>query len=391
MKLKRSLNFASAFIFLSSNVFAMYREVPSLHDLAIKHVFLQYKQCGSKDEQQEFINRLPNNIKDKIFEICPEGSMTLETSKFVVCVKFSPCGKFLIIGFASNELEIYSLDSKKSFICQCFESRGNDTIWDIAFSNDTKMLAIACSNREVKIFDWSNYIEQRELICIKILKNRCTEPNIHKVCFIDNEFLAICSDCFCILDSNTQRDYGFVLHGFIDDPIAFAQTIDNKNVLVGSNNGYLYWFRFDGENMESVNRVIYSLKKGYQIDWIKFSSDGVHSVFAIDGSIKIYNSDSYKDPIFEIKRSKSKYFKSALFSNNGKYLIAGTADGKINFFDFSNKCKYLRVAFNVGSEIRSLEFSPDGRYLIALANEITIIDFWSILFSDAKQRSVKNI
>lgn len=108
-------------------------------------------------------------------------------SNSVFCVKYTPCGNFLLSGSRDARLKIWNI--KQNYALQQDIVAHLFAINDIAFSPDGKYFATASADKTIKIWDSNNFML---LKVIDRMRNQCHFTSINKLSW--HKHLVSCSD-----------------------------------------------------------------------------------------------------------------------------------------------------------------------------------------------------
>lgn len=155
------------------------------------------------------------------------------------------------------------------------------------------------------------------------------------------------------------------------DEIAFFPTPGNVTSLTFGPRGThvaLSWKRIDEFSFETKGATIISLAQSkmlvdidMRINAVEFTPDGNYIICAIDYEDNLYMFDlnanqGHRIEVFE----NNSNITSLEFSDNGKYLVSGSTYGRINVLNVDAN---TTESFSVGGYIYAISISPNGEYL----------------------------
>ena len=269
---------------------------------------------------------------------------TLTGSNIIRTSCYSPKGEYLAIGTNSKSIKIFGLDSIiSSFKHKTYYQPQHHFDIPLLFEQKCHHLG------SVYCLDWS--------VSGRLLASGSNDKTI-KLMVIPE------------LDQDTSQDENDILelpitgHKGIIRSVVFDPLSDLVLFSAGMvDNVIKIW---DTENGELKGEL-----KNHQsdINTLKWSNDGAYFASgSSDRTIRTWDLRSMKQSgIIEASKYDTINDISLFNRNNGSVLIAaGHSDGKLTLWDMYNKklLKEIHCCSN-GQEIRAVEFSPDGKYLLS--------------------------
>jgi len=184
----------------------------------------------------------------------------------------------------------------------------------------------------------------------------------------DNQYVAACSEDFLVTVYEAKT-------GEVVKEIEHDQGIDgliwsNKGMLLASGEEYIK----DEKGNESGFIRIFEMPEGREIAKINygstvnelfFTNDDKYLLAAGHAGVKVYNTaDWSKEQDIQLKPHKG--FTSAVFSPNGKYILAAsnTGDTKGNLYLWEwQRGKLLKHFNHLGKKVESVTWHPNGKYI----------------------------
>ncbi len=226
----------------------------------------------------------------------------------------------------------------------------NDSVTNVAFSPDGKLLATASYDKSAKIFD----IQKKQVIAT-IEHEKAV---FHAAFSPDGKLLATASHDHSarIFDIQKQRSIVTIKHGSYVRHVAFSP--DSTLLATASNDQYV---------------KIFSILTKRQFASIKHKSQVIHAAFSSDGKFLATASDDNTAKIFDIRAKQgiasikhNGNVTYVAFSPDGKLLASACDDKSARIFDIQKKQSIASIQHD--SKVFHVAFSPDGKLLVTHHN-----------------------
>ena len=259
-------------------------------------------------------------------------------------VAFSPDGKFLASGSSDYYARIYNLETGQEV--NKFKQRRYGSATSVVFSPDGKFLASGSNDHYAHIYNLETGQEVNSFIAGDDVNSVAFSP--------DGKFLAVGSDDKKAHIYNLEK--GDEVSSFIagDDVNSVAFSPDGKFLAAGSDDNKAHVY-----NLETVKEVK-SFKFSHDVNSVAFSPDGKFlAAGSDDKKAHIYNLETDKE-LNNFGYDKTVWF--VTFSDDGRYLALNSSG--IDIYDLSTSKKVRQFGGH-----RSIDFSPDGKYLATCYNK----------------------
>jgi WD40 repeat protein len=245
--------------------------------------------------------------------------ISIEEMGRVLCVAFSPDSRYLAIASADNTVRVWDIAKFKEITTLTGHTR---PVWSVAFSPDSRHLASASADNTVRVWDVAKFKE------------------------------------FTTLTGHT----GYVrVVAFSHDSRYLASASDDETIKV-----------WDVAKLKEVTTL-----KGHTgfLYSVAFSPDGKYLASGSwDKTIKIWDVVNLKE--ITTLKGHTRPVWSVAFSPDGKYLASGSWDKTIKIWDVVKQKEKTTLKGHTGL-LYSVVFSPDGRYLASASDDNTI-RIWAI-------------
>ena len=289
----------------------------------------------------------------------------IEDTHPIRCCCFSPKGEYFAIGTNSKSLKIFDLSfildsiNKRNFYSKNIKNNNNITnnknyketigmiyeqknyhlgsIYSIDWSSSGKLLATGSNDKTIKL------IHIPELDPEIINNNNTTSENINN-----------CETLELIISGNSGTVRNLCFEPINDLTLLSCNVGENVIKLWDTEKGV------NTSNLEGHTMDVYNIK--WSNDSQLFTSIG------LDRTIRFWDIRENKNINIISSINFSSINDISIFTknegNNNNILIAcGHSDGLLTIWDYNRRC-ILKQSYEHNSEIRSINFSPDGKYLI---------------------------
>ena len=289
----------------------------------------------------------------------------IEDTHPIRCCCFSPKGEYFAIGTNSKSLKIFDLSfildsiNKRNFYSKNVKNNNNITnnknyketigmiyeqknyhlgsIYSIDWSSSGKLLATGSNDKTIKL------IHIPELDPEIINNNNTTSENVNN-----------CETLELIISGNSGTVRNLCFEPINDLTLLSCNVGENVIKLWDTEKGV------NTSNLEGHTMDVYNIK--WSNDSQLFTSIG------LDRTIRFWDIRENKNINIISSINFSSINDISIFTknegNNNNILIAcGHSDGLLTIWDYNRRC-ILKQSYEHNSEIRSINFSPDGKYLI---------------------------
>ena len=289
----------------------------------------------------------------------------IEDTHPIRCCCFSPKGEYFAIGTNSKSLKIFDLSfildsiNKRNFYSKNIKNNNITTnnknyketigmiyeqknyhlgsIYSIDWSSSGKLLATGSNDKTIKL------IHIPELDPEIINNNNTTSENVNN-----------CETLELIISGNSGTVRNLCFEPINDLTLLSCNVGENVIKLWDTEKGV------NTSNLEGHTMDVYNIK--WSNDSQLFTSIG------LDRTIRFWDIRENKNINIISSINFSSINDISIFTknegNNNNILIAcGHSDGLLTIWDYNRRC-ILKQSYEHNSEIRSINFSPDGKYLI---------------------------
>ena len=290
----------------------------------------------------------------------------IEDTHPIRCCCFSPKGEYFAIGTNSKSLKIFDLSfildsiNKRNFYSKNVKNNNNNitnnknyketigmiyeqknyhlgSIYSIDWSSSGKLLATGSNDKTIKL------IHIPELDPEIINNNNTTSENVNN-----------CETLELIISGNSGTVRNLCFEPINDLTLLSCNVGENVIKLWDTEKGV------NTSNLEGHTMDVYNIK--WSNDSQLFTSIG------LDRTIRFWDIRENKNINIISSINFSSINDISIFTknegNNNNILIAcGHSDGLLTIWDYNRRC-ILKQSYEHNSEIRSINFSPDGKYLI---------------------------
>ena len=317
----------------------------------------------------------------------------------IISACLSPDGKyFAFVPLSDKTIQVYGLSTDNYFYK---ELKTISDINSVAFNPDGKNIVAATSSGKIEIWDWGKGE------CVNTLD--ATSTSYNSVCYSpDGKSIVTASvDSLVRIWNVESGKCTKMLRGHNGPVLSASYSHDGKYVVSSSKDGTVRIWVGEHRVLEGHNGIVFSASfspddkyvvsaSGDQtiglwclnveesifktspnsLRYSNFSPDGKHVICRI----KDYDSsDKYALCIWDIESNEcvdtlhghTQQIKSALYSNDGKYIVSASADGTIRVWEVVNgNC--IKVIGDNQESFSYATFSPNGRYILSISTTQTL-------------------
>ena len=309
-----------------------------------------------------------------MLQIEPIDSLTRRTSgseskDFDTCTSFSPDGKYIVS--ADKTLRVWSTETAALLVGPINVHTGYVTC--VAFSHDSKR--IISGSQDGSLCVWN--ADTGDLIHGPWSDDRIGHST--SVLFSPDGNHIVCGSSkgvFVLSSATGEIIRALTTDAWISIP-ATCVAISSDGSLIASTleyEGFAIWHSGTGETLE---RVLYSSL----MDCLAFSPDGKEIAAASWREVKIFNIEAAIIPVGVPQEISTFTGRVIAFSPDGKYLVSGGDNSKLNLWKRASVDSWSRIAMINGhsdsNSISSVVFSPDGACIGSASRDNTIC-LWDV-------------
>ena len=284
----------------------------------------------------------------------------IEDSHPIRCCCFNPKGEYFAIGTNSKCLKIYDL----SYILESFTKRNNIYAQINSNKNTTNILSNSKLNKEAigMIFEVKNH-HHGSIFCIdwsssgKLIATGSNDKTIKLLNIPQLEE----NNNKNIIEANETFELQITGNQGTVRSLCFEPT--NDLVLLSANSGentIKIWDTIKGINIECLEG------HSSDVNSVKWSNDSqLFASCGLDKTVRFWDIREYKNTNILSAIQYADINDISIFTKGHNIIVAvGHTDGLVTIWDYSKQC-VIKEIYEHNEEVRSLAFSPDGKYLLS--------------------------
>ncbi|EAR98294.1 WD domain, G-beta repeat protein (macronuclear) [Tetrahymena thermophila SB210] len=288
----------------------------------------------------------------------------------------SPCDTILATVTSDNIIQLWH--TQKDFALYTTISAVKDTIYSIAFSQDSQFLSCITEDKSIKIFSQQNNFET-----FKMLKHDI-DTTIGCISFQPNnsqQLMTSLNNEITIWNLQETYEIDDNLQGHTESISSTCFSYDGSYLVTASSDSIMkLWYNLSAQDksliplFELVSTIKLNTPNNYTVSVIVFMKDNKSFLTGCDdGSIRLWLIEQlYITPAFTIQKDQQVKAISSISidANTNKYIAMACQKEFIRFYTQNTKQKSLEFYKQVDFEqaIHSVLFSPNNKYLAAGTN-----------------------
>jgi WD40 repeat protein/transcriptional regulator with XRE-family HTH domain len=283
---------------------------------------------------------------------------------WVHSVSFHPNGHLLASAGDVEPIRVWNIDNGA---CQAMLFGHQSRIFSIEFTPDGNLLISAGSDGTARIWDFSSGN------CLRIIRHARGDANVRVTIHPNSKLLATCSEenAFVKLwDISTGECLAsFPGHTQWSGCIAFNP--EGTYLASSCSDGTVELWEVKDEKKPQFYRLL--IGHNHHVSVLAFSRQGLLATLPYGENIKVW--DVYSGKLLKTIQGYSRLIGGNAFSQDGKLLVEGDANGVVRIFDVVEN-RYLTTFKGHAGPIWCVEFSPDGNSFATCADD-RIVKLWN--------------
>lgn len=282
----------------------------------------------------------------------------------VLSVAFSPNGKYIASSSIDRLVKIWDDETGKELMS--FEGH-EDYVMSVAFSNDSKRVVSASLDNTFRIWDveTAKNNEVRKFSCQEI--DKYDGKGILSSCFSsDNRYVLSFLKCGILVKWDIfSGDTIFVVKGHESDVEEATFSPNGKRLYTMKDNDLTVWDTESGIELHTIRDCSFKV--------FQANEDFIATID--DRTLKLWN------PVTGMKMRSLKGHKSQIrllsLSHDGKYIVSLSEDDTLIVWDGKTKERVNSFKVFQGNTINSVDISPNGKSIVTVSDD-RLVKIWDL-------------
>ncbi|MGE5655486.1 MAG: eIF2A-related protein [Actinomycetota bacterium] len=305
-----------------------------------------------------------NELREQVMETLTQAVYWVRESdrikvhnNIVQSVSFSPDGTMLASAGYDHTIKLWKIEgNKKKLIPLKVKLQHSQTVFAVTFSPDSQTIASASFDRTVKLWNRDGTPKGYPLVHSNRVYTVAFNPKGDKIATGDRNGTVTIWD----LKENKKTEFKNAHKGIV---YSLSFSPDGSLLATGSKDNTAKLWTLDPTAKNKEKLLIHHSDI---VSSVSFSSNGEIASASLDGTVKRWRTDGSLLP--ELKGENG--FTSVAFSPNGKMIVAGRVDNKVQLWDQNGK--EIGTLEGHTDRVNSVSFSHDGTTLASASNDQTV-------------------